>query len=82
MSDSNDKIYIIIILAMVGFFVYFYQSKIDAIYEKTRCMKCERHKKKKKKKIVKHNDESEISLDSLDTSDKGNKDKDTASIDM
>lgn len=30
MSDSNDKMYIIVIIGMIFFFVYWYQTRLDA----------------------------------------------------
>ena len=85
MSESNDKIYIIIILLMIGYFIYWYQSK-----DHTRCPFCKEkkeHKKhissSKKQKSKKRNssskknknhvefvdNESDVSLESLDNSD-------------
>lgn len=84
MSDGNDKIYIIIILVMIGGFIYWYQTKLDTHNE---CKKCNRRKKqvkncakyenpkiknkseKKKKKVTFKNEDTDISLDSLDSSD-------------
>lgn len=42
MSDSgtgNDKLYIIVILAMIGCFIYWYQSRLDA---SSYCERCQR----------------------------------------
>ena len=30
MSDSNDKLYIIVIIGMIFFFIYWYQTRLDA----------------------------------------------------
>lgn len=42
---SDDKIYIIIIMVMIGFFVYWYQKRI----ENARCQKCIRRSNKRNK---------------------------------
>ena len=51
MSDnSNDRFYILIILAMIGFFIYWYQTRIvDELYEKKRDKKKIRRKNKHNK---------------------------------
>lgn len=76
---TDDKLYIIVILAMVGIFMYYYQTHI----KNNLCRKCKKRKYKKNKskkkldddikpilKNVKFKDnESEISLDSLESSE-------------
>lgn len=48
---SNDKLHIIIILGMIGFFIYWYQNCIDNQIECKRCIQRDRKKRKKYKKI-------------------------------
>ena len=88
MSESNDKLYIIIILGLIGGFIYWFHFKKQKLY----CHNCKIKIKKKKvrfqkkeeiinKKNVNNNitDLDSLELDSVMTSE--NKD-DNISIDM
>lgn len=45
MANSNDKFYIIIILGMIGFFIYWYQTKLNITES---CSKCKYKESKEK----------------------------------
>lgn len=45
-SNSNDKVYVIIILIMIGCFVYWYQTRLDL---HTECESCKKRKHRQKK---------------------------------
>ena len=49
MASSNDKFYIIIILGMIGFFIYWYQTKLNNITDS--CANCKYKESKEKKHI-------------------------------
>ncbi len=59
---SNDKLYIIVILGMIGFFIYWYQTRLDQPIECPKCKKKNRHKKqiqhKNGKEIADHSGKS------------------------
>ena len=91
----DDKLYIVIVLAIVGMFVYWYQKRMDNM-ECRKCIKRKNRSNKRKKtrnknksilKTVRFKDnDTDISLDSLDSSDhlgsvSNNDDNDSKSCD-
>lgn len=88
----DDKLYLVLLFAVIGLCIYWYQKRI----ENTACKKCIKRKIKKEKK--KHNkkpilksvrfkdDNTDVSLESLDSSDhlgnvSNNNDNDSKSCD-
>tara|TARA_B110000908_G_C9832001_1_gene261745 strand:- start:195 stop:494 length:300 start_codon:yes stop_codon:yes gene_type:complete len=93
----DDKLYIVLVLVLVGIFIYWYQKRIDNI-ECQKCLKRKNRRRNKRKpnvdiakksvlKTVRFKDnETDVSLDSLDSSDhiglvSNNDDNDSKSCD-
>jgi uncharacterized protein HemX len=93
MGDNYDKLYIIIILGLIGAFVYWFQTQKDKVLYCSRCKNKvkPRHShsplRKHEQKKVRFNDKEEFisdnqeSIDSLDSAD-SHKNNDDISIDM
>ena len=93
MGDNYDKLYIIIILGLIGAFVYWFQTQKDKVLYCSRCKNKvkPRHShlslRKHEQKRVRFNEKEEFindnqeSIDSLDSAD-SHKNNDDISIDM
>jgi hypothetical protein len=67
----SDKLYIVLVLSIIGLFIYWYQKNLAPPV----CQKCikrknrKRHSKNNKKTVRFKDNDTDISLDSLDSSD-------------
>jgi len=90
MGDNYDKLYIIIILGLIGAFVYWFQTQKEKVLYCSRCknkVKPRHSLRKHEQKKVRFNNKDEFisdnqeSIDSLDSAD-SHKNNDDISIDM
>lgn len=58
-SNGNDKVYVIVILMMIGCFVYWYQTRLDSHSE---CESCKRRRLRHQKKHQQQNQNQKSSL--------------------
>ena len=81
MSDGNYKLYIIIILGLIGGFIYWFQFKKKKLYCNNCKIKIKKVRFQEKEEIINNKivDSDSLEIDSVMTSD--NKD-DNISIDM
>lgn len=59
---SNDKLYIIVILGMIGFFIYWYQTRLDDPPECRRCKKSDKRNRRNRSRNSKDRDRYEVAV--------------------